>query len=75
MFIQVYEFKHAGFSINDSVFGSIFFFLTGFHGLHVLIGILFIAVIFARVTEFQLYKDEHTALELSVWYWHFVDVV
>jgi len=46
--IQRYEFVHAPFSINDSVYGSIFFLITGFHGIHVIIGTVFIFVVFLR---------------------------
>jgi len=70
---QLYEYKHASFSINDGVYGSTFFMATGFHGLHVLIGTAFISVCFARYTHFT--TQHHLGFEAAAWYWHFVDVV
>ena len=72
---QLYEFRHAPFSINDSVYGSIFFLITGFHGLHVVIGTVFITVNFIRVVLNHFFVETHLGFEFSIWYWHFVDVV
>jgi cytochrome c oxidase subunit 3 len=73
--IQFYEYRHAPFSISDGVYGSVFYMLTGFHGLHVLIGTIFITVQLVRLTKDHLLKDSHLGFESSAWYWHFVDVV
>jgi cytochrome c oxidase subunit 3 len=73
--LQAFEYNVAGFSIPDGAFGSCFFFGTGFHGLHVLIGTLFIAVGAARMVLYHLTRSHHIGLEASILYWHFVDVV
>jgi len=73
--IQVYEYRHAPFSISDGVYGSVFYMLTGLHGFHVLVGTIFIFVQFVRLTKDHLLKDSHLGFEASAWYWHFVDVV
>jgi len=73
--VQRYEFIHAPFSINDSVYGSIFFFITGFHGLHVIIGTIFLFVMLMRVVDHHFVKENTLALDCAAWYWHFVDVV
>lgn len=77
MFIMVqwYEFAHCWFSINDSVYGSIFFFITGFHGIHVIIGTIFLSVMYVRILNYHFFREEQTALDMAAWYWHFVDVV
>lgn len=66
--IQAYEFSTAPFSINDSVYGSIFFFITGFHGLHVIIGTIFLIVIYIRFLAHHFYVENTTALECAAWY-------
>jgi cytochrome c oxidase subunit 3 len=75
MICQLYEFKHAPFSINDSVYGSVFFMITGFHGLHVVIGTIFIIVNFFRTVLNHFFVETHLGMEFSIWYWHFVDVI
>ncbi len=73
--LQYWEYSSSSFSISDSVYGSIFFLLTGFHGFHVLVGTIFLIVVFKRIISFSLFKDDHVSFELASWYWHFVDVV
>jgi cytochrome c oxidase subunit 3 len=73
--IQVYEYRNAPFSFSDGVYGSVFYILTGFHGLHVLIGTIFIIVQLVRVIREHLRPDSHLGFEAAAWYWHFVDVV
>jgi len=63
--VQYHEFVHAPFSINDSVYGSIFFFITGFHGLHVIIGTIFLFVMFLRVIGYHFYVENTLALDCS----------
>jgi cytochrome c oxidase subunit 3 len=72
-FFQGYEYCNANFSINDGVYGSIFYLLTGFHGLHVLIGTIFLMVCLFRLPKFK--KDQHIGYICAIWYWHFVDIV
>jgi len=72
---QAYEYHHAEFSIKSGMFGSTFFMATGFHGLHVIIGTIFLAVCWWRAKAGQFTADSHFGLEAAAWYWHFVDVV
>nr|AWU49030.1 cytochrome c oxidase subunit 3 [Pseudophacopteron sp. DMP-2018] len=73
--LQIYEYVEAPFCISDSVYGSSFFLSTGFHGLHVLIGTLFLIHSWTRLNFIHFNKNHHLGIELSIWYWHFVDVV
>nr|YP_010583070.1 cytochrome c oxidase subunit III [Farynala dextra]UGN61516.1 cytochrome c oxidase subunit III [Farynala dextra] len=73
--LQAYEYVEAPFCISDSVFGSTFFLATGFHGLHVIIGTIFILVSTKRSLSLHFSKNHHVGFEASAWYWHFVDVV
>jgi len=73
--VQVYEYNYATFAINDSVFGSIFFLCTGFHGLHVLIGSLFLGVCLGRNIFKHFTANHHVGFLCAAYYWHFVDVV
>jgi cytochrome c oxidase subunit 3 len=72
---QIYEYITASFSISDSVYGSIFFLATGFHGFHVLIGTIFLIVVALRHYFKHFFHMEAVAVDAAVWYWHFVDVV
>jgi len=73
--VQGYEYIESPFSINDSVYGSIFYILTGCHGLHVLIGTIFLTVCFVRNELKHFTCDHHVGFEAAAIYWHFVDVV
>nr|YP_009115753.1 cytochrome c oxidase subunit III [Melipona scutellaris]AJC00748.1 cytochrome c oxidase subunit III [Melipona scutellaris] len=73
--IQIIEYKNAYFCINDSIYGSIFFLSTGFHGIHVLIGTLMLIISFIRLYKNHFSLIHHINFELSIWYWHFVDVI
>nr|QZZ18273.1 cytochrome c oxidase subunit III [Elbelus tripunctatus] len=73
--IQAYEYLEAPFCISDSIYGSTFFMATGFHGLHVIIGTIFILISMLRVINLHMSKLHHVGFESSIWYWHFVDVV
>lgn len=72
---QYYEYVHATFTIADSIYGSIFYIITGFHGLHVIIGTIFLIVCFFRHLFYHFTIDHHVGFEAAIWYWHFVDVV
>lgn len=72
---QIFEYTHIQLQINESSFGSIFFFSTGFHGLHVLIGTIFLSVCLFEHFNYRILVDQHVGLECAIWYWHFVDVV
>ena len=75
MFFQVYEYHHAAFGFNENVFGSTFYMATGFHGFHVFVGTIFLAVCYFRTLKGHFTKDSHFGFEAAAWYWHFVDVV
>nr|AOY36366.1 cytochrome c oxidase subunit 3 [Chrysis mediata] len=72
---QMYEYFNAMFTISDSVYGSLFFMLTGFHGLHVIIGTLFLMIMLFRMKLDHFSSNHHVGFEAASWYWHFVDVV
>lgn len=74
-FFQGVEYLEAPFSINDGIYGSVFFLTTGFHGIHVIIGTLFLIVNFIRLLRHHFTYDDHVGFESAIWYWHFVDVV
>jgi len=61
--------------LSTDAYGSAFFMATGFHGLHVLIGTIFLAVMYLRLMKGGLRPEKHFGLEAAAWYWHFVDVV
>nr|AYQ22949.1 cytochrome c oxidase subunit III [Pleurocryptella fimbriata] len=73
--LQVLEYSEASFNISDSVYGATFFVATGFHGLHVIIGSLFLSVSWFRLAKGHFSPHHHFGLEAAAWYWHFVDVV
>lgn len=75
IFLQVIEYFEAVFSLSDSSYGSTFFVMTGFHGLHVIIGTIFLLVCLYRISEESFFFKGSTGLECAIWYWHFVDVV
>ena len=62
-------------TISSSIFGSAFYTLTGFHGLHVTIGAIFLLVVLVRSLRGHFTKENHFAVEAAEMYWHFVDVV
>lgn len=73
--VQGFEYYYCPFTIADSVFGSCFFVATGFHGLHVLVGTIFLMVSWNRIVDYHFTYFHHFGFEASAWYWHFVDVV
>lgn len=73
--LQGVEYLAASFTMSDSTYASCFYFGTGFHGLHVIIGTAFIAVGLWRVLAYHSTDNHHLGLESSILYWHFVDIV
>ncbi len=73
--VQGYEFANNGFGLDAGVFGSTFYTLTGFHGAHVLAGLVFISIVVTRARHGLISAEHHTAVEAASYYWHFVDVV
>jgi len=72
---QLMEYFGSTYHISDSVYGSVFFTLTGFHGIHVFIGTCFIIVCFFRFLTYHFTPNHHFGFQAASWYWHFVDVV
>ncbi len=77
--LQAHEYGEAykdfGLKLSTGIYGSTFFMLTGFHGLHVTIGAIMLLVIWLRVLRGHFTPQKHFAFEAVAWYWHFVDVV
>nr|YP_010563170.1 cytochrome c oxidase subunit III [Cnethodonta grisescens]UYX61176.1 cytochrome c oxidase subunit 3 [Cnethodonta grisescens] len=73
--LQSYEYLEAPFSIADSIYGTTFFMATGFHGIHVMIGTMFLLICLIRHLSNHFSKNHHFGFEAAAWYWHFVDVV
>ena len=73
--LQGYEYSEAGFTIADSIYGTVFFASTGLHGFHVIVGTIFIGVQFIRLLNHHITTSHHVGLESAIAYWHFVDVV
>jgi heme/copper-type cytochrome/quinol oxidase subunit 3 len=73
--LQYLEYCEASFVINDGVYGSLFYMLTGFHGFHVFVGTLFIIICLIRYLKGHFSSKHHFGFEAAIWYWHFVDVV
>jgi cytochrome c oxidase subunit 3 len=81
--IQAYEYGHiiseqmffSPEAANAGLFGSAFFMATGFHGLHVIIGVIFLSVCLLRLMGGGFTPKQHFGFEAAAWYWHFVDVV
>lgn len=73
--LQAYEYLEAPFTIADRIYGSTFFIATGFHGLHVIIGTIFLLTCLIRHINFHFSINHHFGFEAAAWYWHFVDVV
>jgi len=73
--LQGFEYHISSFCISDSAYGSCFYLATGFHGLHVLIGTLFLTLCLLRISLSHFTPSRHLGFEFACWYWHFVDVV
>ena len=77
--MQAYEYGHAYSDLNlkltSGIYGSTFYMLTGFHGLHVTIGAIMLLVMLLRSAKGHFTAKNHFAFEAAAWYWHFVDVV
>ncbi|MEO0549903.1 MAG: cytochrome c oxidase subunit 3 [Pseudomonadota bacterium] len=73
--LQVLEYTQAQFTFDGTLYGSAFFMATGFHGAHVVIGTIFLAVCLIRIMVGNMTAKKHLGFEFAAWYWHFVDVV
>lgn len=79
LYYQGVEYAHAyadlGLTFQSGIYGNTFFLLTGFHGLHVLLGTIFLLVLLFRIAKDHFTPKDHFAFQAGSWYWHFVDVV
>jgi cytochrome c oxidase subunit 3 len=79
LFFQAEEYIHAyqemNLTLQSGIYGNTFFLLTGFHGLHVCLGAIFLIVLLGRVAKDHFTPKDHFAFQAGSWYWHFVDVV
>lgn len=73
--IQIFEYLILLMDLGDGFYGSLFFFGTGFHGFHVLLGVIILGICLSRRLRNQFNKGNHLIFESGVIYWHFVDVV
>lgn len=73
--LQALEYSHATFMFKDGIYPSTFYMATGFHGFHVIVGTIFLAVCLIRAHRGTLTVKGHLGFEFAAWYWHFVDVV
>ena len=77
--LQIFEYheayKHLNLTLSSGVYGSTFYLLTGFHGMHVTLGAIMLMAILFRSMKGHFTPKNHFAFEAVAWYWHFVDVV
>ena len=66
---------HHGFTMSSSLFGSCYYLLTGFHGLHVLSGVILMLYLTAAASRGAFSATQHVRVESSGLYWHFIDIV
>jgi len=73
---EYYEaYHHLNLKLSSGIYGSTFFMLTGFHGMHVFVGMLMLLFITLRLQKGHFTPERHFGFEGAAWYWHFVDVV
>lgn len=79
LYFQAHEYMeaytHLNLTLHSGIYGSTFFMLTGFHGLHVTLGTIMLTIIWLRCARGHFNREHHFAFEAVAWYWHFVDVV
>jgi cytochrome c oxidase subunit 3 len=75
LYFQGNEYYWGEFTITDSVFGSIFYSTTGLHGLHVLIGVIFLIISFIRLFRDSVTAHHNLNYEFAIMYWHLVDII
>ncbi len=71
----IHAYKELNLTMSSGIYGSTFYILTGFHGLHVTLGATMLVVIWLRCMKGHFTEQRHFAFEAVAWYWHFVDVV
>ncbi|WP_022939791.1 cytochrome c oxidase subunit 3 [Psychromonas hadalis] len=79
LFLQANEYIHAyhelGLTLQSGIYGNTFYLLTGFHGLHVTLGLILLFIALLRILKGHFNGQHHFALKAGSWYWHFVDIV
>ncbi|MEP7287876.1 MAG: cytochrome c oxidase subunit 3 [Chloroflexota bacterium] len=75
IFGQLFEFSHAHMAVNDAFFGGIFFALMGFHALHVVAGILILALNYRRARLGDFTASHYVAVQVGTWFWYYVTVI
>ena len=75
VFFQYLEYKYGTFTMADSVYGSVFYATTGLHGIHVILGVVFLIIQYIRIYLDHLTIEHHLGFEFSLWYYHLVDVI
>jgi len=73
--LQVIEYSASSYIISSGAYGRVFFFGTGFHGLHVCLGGIILIIRRLRLRRILINSIHHFGVEFSLWYWHFVDIV
>jgi len=73
--LQFYEYHHAKFAIDDGMYAANFYLATGFHGVHVILGTIFLGICYVRARRGQFSNENHVGFTAAAWYWHFVDIV
>jgi cytochrome c oxidase subunit III len=73
--IQAREWTHLPFEVSTNAYGTLFYGMTGFHGLHVIGGLVLMLVVLGRAAQGAYHGGEVTGIEATAYYWHFVDVV
>jgi cytochrome c oxidase subunit 3 len=69
---QVFDFTHSGMQINDQAFGGVFFTLMGFHAVHVIAGLIVLAIILWRAILGDFTPRHHTTVQVGAWFWDFI---
>lgn len=75
LFLQAWEYYYAFFTLQDRIYGSVFYLLTGFHAIHVIIGVAGLSIQTWRLVQGAFGACDYQGLQMSIWYWHFVDYV
>jgi cytochrome c oxidase subunit 3 len=73
--LQLFDYSRLDFRVSSNAYGTIFYAMTGFHALHVIVGLLLMLILLGRAAQGAYAKGEYTGAEAVSYYWHFVDAV
>lgn len=74
--VQGYEYLHADFSISSGIYGANFYLATGFHGIHVIVGNIFLIICYFRAKKSEFVNSQrYLGFEFAAWYWHFINII